>query len=69
VPEQKPSPTAAGVALLRVLHQKVDGEPKILRDDVSEKLLDPRAVRWAMDHLDRFQTEASRGLRVTRHRP
>jgi hypothetical protein len=36
VQEQQPSATAAGVALLRVLHQKVDDEPKILRDDISE---------------------------------
>jgi methyltransferase (TIGR00027 family) len=64
VQEHKPSATAAGVALLRVLHQHVDAEPKILRDLVSEKLVDPRAVQWAMDHLDRFQTPASRGLRV-----
>src|SRR5689334_8184074 len=28
--EQKASATAAGVALLRVLHQKLDGEPRIL---------------------------------------
>lgn len=62
--EQKPSATAAGVALLRVLHQKIDAEPRILRDDVSERLLDPRAVQWAIEHPDRFQTPASRGLRV-----
>jgi O-methyltransferase involved in polyketide biosynthesis len=64
VQEHKASATAAGVALLRVLHQKVDAEPRILYDEVSEKLLDPRAVRWALDHLDRFQTPESRGLRV-----
>jgi methyltransferase (TIGR00027 family) len=64
VREEKPSATAAGVALLRVLHQKIDAEPKILRDDISERLLDPRAVQWAMRNLDRFETPPSRGLRV-----
>jgi methyltransferase (TIGR00027 family) len=42
----------------------VDDEPRILSDDVSERLLDPQAVRWAMDHLDRYQTPEARGLRV-----
>ena len=62
--EQAPSATAAGVALLRALHQRIDAEPRILRDDVSERLLDPRALQWALDHQDRFQTTPSRGLRV-----
>jgi methyltransferase (TIGR00027 family) len=62
--ESKASETAKGVALLRVLHQKVDGKPTILHDPVSERLLDPSAVSWAMDHLDRFETPHARGLRV-----
>ncbi len=62
--EAKPSETARGVALLRVLHQRVDGKPTILEDPISERLLDPRTVSWAMDHLDQFQTPYSRGLRV-----
>jgi methyltransferase (TIGR00027 family) len=64
VQEHKASATAAGVALLRVLHQKLDALPRILHDAVSEKLLDPRAVRWALDHPDRFQSAGSRGLRL-----
>jgi len=62
--EHKASGTAAGVALLRVLHQKVDGEPRILDDPISERLLDPRGVMWAMTRLDQFQTPWSRGLRT-----
>ncbi|MFI5184272.1 MAG: class I SAM-dependent methyltransferase [Vicinamibacteria bacterium] len=62
--EEEPSATAAGVALLRVLHQKIDAPPRILEDTVAERLLDLGAVRWAMDHLDRFETPFARGLRV-----
>ncbi|MEO8031319.1 MAG: class I SAM-dependent methyltransferase [Gemmatimonadota bacterium] len=39
-----PSQTAAGVALLRAVHQLVDGLPKILDDAITPQLLDP-AVR------------------------
>lgn len=62
--DEKASATATGVALLRVLHQRIDGEPRILEDPVSERLLDPRGVSRALSHLDRFQTPRGRGLRT-----
>ena len=38
------SGTAAGVAMLRAAHQVIGGEPRIVDDPVSLRLLDPGAA-------------------------
>src|SRR5437867_2557040 len=55
--------TAQGVAAMRAVHQIADGEPKILTDPITIRLLDPE-VRAAIDsRSQRFQTAGMRGLR------
>src|SRR5262249_39561033 len=39
--EERPSLTAEGAAEMRALHQTIDGEPKILDDPISVRLVDP----------------------------
>src|ERR1700736_506104 len=38
--EERPSVTAEGAAVMRVLHQKLDDEPKILDDPITPRLVD-----------------------------
>jgi methyltransferase (TIGR00027 family) len=42
--ERKPSQTAMGVAVLRAVHQTVDGSPKILDDPIAPLLVDAAAL-------------------------
>jgi methyltransferase (TIGR00027 family) len=41
--EERPSFTAEGAAIMRALHQTLDGEPKILDDWISLRLVDPHS--------------------------
>jgi O-methyltransferase involved in polyketide biosynthesis len=38
--EERPGVTAEGAAIMRVLHQEFDDEPKILDDPISPRLVD-----------------------------
>lgn len=51
--EGRPSSTAEGAAIMRALHQKLDGEPKILDDPISPLLVDEQseAYRARLDFL------------------
>jgi methyltransferase (TIGR00027 family) len=42
--DERPSQTAEIAALLRALHQKLDGEPKILDDPISPRLFDEESA-------------------------
>ena len=69
--DARASETAKGVALLRAFHLLVDGEPKILHDPLSARLLHPNAIAWMRQHAAEHQTPAARDLRshvVTRSR-
>ena len=59
--QETPSSTAEGAAIMRALHQKLDGEPKILDDPISPQLVDERseAYRSRLDFLARIP-EATR---------
>jgi len=40
---ERPSVTAGGAAMMRALRQKLDGEPKILDDPISTRLVDEQS--------------------------
>src|SRR5260370_18476177 len=44
---KRPSATAEGAAVMRVLHQKLDSEPKILDDPISARLIDPHSEAYS----------------------
>jgi methyltransferase (TIGR00027 family) len=52
------------VALLRAVHQVLDGDPKILDDPVALRLLDPAAGDHIRKHAERFAGDGARGLRA-----
>ena len=41
--EERPSVTAEGAAVMRAIHQTFDGEPKILDDPISVRLVDAQS--------------------------
>jgi O-methyltransferase involved in polyketide biosynthesis len=41
--DERPSLTAEGAAVMRALHQQLDGDPKILDDPVAARLVDRRS--------------------------
>jgi methyltransferase (TIGR00027 family) len=51
------------VALLRAVHQVLDGEPKILDDPIALRLLDPAASDHIRKHAERFAGDGARALR------
>src|SRR5579859_6050448 len=62
--DREPSKTALGVAVLRAVHQLIDGTPKILADPVVLRLLDPAILDQIRTSPDRFRTPQSDGLRA-----
>ena len=54
--EERPSLTAEGAAEMRALHQTIDGEPKILDDPISVRLVDPQSDSyWSrVERLERM---------------
>lgn len=62
-PQRSASNTALGVAVLRAVHQLLDGEPKILRDDAILKLLGPELLEKARNNPERIQSATGRALR------
>jgi methyltransferase (TIGR00027 family) len=65
--EERPSATAEGAAVMRVLHQKLDGEPKILDDPISARLIDPHSGAYSsrVELLERLPAPTSLRLRAT----
>lgn len=63
-PSADVSRTAAGVALLRAVHQVLDQPPYVLDDWVALRLLGPGADQRIRDGAARFQSPAARGLRA-----
>ena len=62
--ERAASKTALGVTAVRVVHQLVDGEPKILADPIAPRLLSGDAVRLLEEHIGRAQDPEARALRA-----
>jgi O-methyltransferase involved in polyketide biosynthesis len=65
--EERPSATAEGAAVMRVLHQKLDSEPKILDDPISARLIDPHSEAYSsrVELLERLPAPTSLRLRAT----
>jgi methyltransferase (TIGR00027 family) len=61
--ERNSSSTAMRVAELRAAHQLVDGEPKILRDPVVLKMLDPEVLAKIRAHPDVLAAPWLMGMR------
>lgn len=61
--EREASKTAIGVAVLRAVHQLLDGEPKILDDTMVVALLGPERERRIRDGADAFRDPRSMALR------
>lgn len=61
---RSPSQTAIGVATLRVVHRWLDGDPKIVDDPVTERLLGAGARERILDNPAEFLTAVSSGLRA-----
>lgn len=61
--ENRSSATSWGVAGLRAAHQLIDGEPKLLRDEVILQLMGPGFTDHIKDHPDAYRDPGSIGLR------
>lgn len=62
--EREASGTAAGVAMLRAAHQLIDGEPRILDDRVSLRLLAPGAAEAIVREAERLRGPGAAALRA-----
>ena len=58
------SRTALGVAAIRAVHQLLDGEPKILEDRLSTRLLGGDAHPQIVAHMARANEAADKNLRI-----
>jgi len=63
MPQRDSSKTALGVAVLRAVHQLLDGEPKILDDPLAARLLDADTLAEIHSHAPRAQEPWARRLR------
>jgi methyltransferase (TIGR00027 family) len=63
-PQRNASRTALGVAMLRAVHQLVDGQPKILDDPVAAILFGEELRRLRASHPDQAPDRALMGLRA-----
>jgi methyltransferase (TIGR00027 family) len=61
--ERNSSRTALGAAALRAIHQLLDGEPKILDDPISGRLLDADVLQQIQSNPARVHEPPARGLR------
>ena len=61
--ERKASETALGVAVLRAVHQMMDGEPKILNDPVIVQMLEEETRARIQTHPELYQLPHRRALR------
>ena len=64
MPEHKTSQTAQGIAVLRAVHQLIDGQPKILDDPIIVRMLDEATRLRIRDHPEVYQTARLKALRV-----
>ncbi len=62
--EREASRTAIGVAMLRAAHQLYDGQPRILDDQVSLRLLSPEVQQRVLAGAAAFDEPRSRALRT-----
>ena len=62
-PQRDASSTALGVAMLREVHQTLDGDPKILNDPISGLLLDDDQRRQIGKNPGRVHESLAIGLR------
>lgn len=62
--QREPSRTAAGVAMLRVAHQLMDAEPRILDDPVAVALAGPEVVGAIRARADELMAPGALGLRA-----
>jgi methyltransferase (TIGR00027 family) len=63
VGDKIPSKTAVGAAVLRAVHQILDGEPKIHEDPVILHLLESEVLEKIRQHPERYQTPRLLALR------
>jgi methyltransferase (TIGR00027 family) len=65
--EERRSVTAESAAVMRALHQKVDGEPKVLDDPISVRLVDPHSdfYRARVELLERLPALTRLRLKAT----
>ncbi len=61
--ERNASETALSVTILRAAHQLIDGEPKILLDPISVRILDEAARARLQNHPEYYQTPYLAALR------
>jgi len=64
VAAREASKTAVGVALLRLAHQLIDAEPRILDDPVAIALAGPEVIEAVRARADELQVPATRALRA-----
>lgn len=64
VAAREASKTAVGVALLRLAHQLIDAEPRILDDPVAISLAGPEVIEAVRARADELQVPAARALRA-----
>jgi len=62
-PQRNSSRTALGVAALRAVHQLLDGEPKILHDPITVRLLDADVLQQIQSNPARAHEPLAEGLR------
>ena len=62
--EERPSVTAEGAAVMRALHQKLDGEPKLLDDLISARLVEPDSYDPRLELLKRLPVGTALRLRA-----
>jgi methyltransferase (TIGR00027 family) len=62
--QRQASRTAVGVAILRLAHQLIDGQPRILEDPASVALAGPEVVAAVRERADEFRTPGALGLRA-----
>lgn len=61
--DREPSQTALGVAALRAAHLLLDGEPRVLKDDIALRLFGPGMAQHIRTD-PRYQAEGARRLRA-----
>ena len=62
--ERGASRTALGAAALRVIHQSLDGTPKILDDPITARLFDAKTLEAIRSGAGAAETPESRGMRL-----
>jgi methyltransferase (TIGR00027 family) len=61
---EKGSATAVGAAIMRAAHQLIDGENKLLQDDIILQLLDPGIKNYILQNSHHFMEAEAMALRT-----